>query len=104
VYRIFSFSTEYIKGTEGYGVKTLREGWYAQTGIFIIPQKLQFLLKYDTYDPNTSFTNDISTYYISGINYNFNNWSRIQASYSLRKEQGAEINNNVGSIQYQVNF
>ncbi|NVO11933.1 MAG: hypothetical protein HXX16_18390 [Bacteroidales bacterium] len=97
----FSLRSEYIKG---YDSNTIRKGWYVQSGYFIIPQKLQFLLKYDTFDPNTSSTNDISTNYTIAINYAFNNWSKVQVGYTFREEQGPSVNNNMGVIQYQIGF
>ena len=97
----FSLKGEYISGKDG---KTNRAGWYIQTGYFIVPQKLQILGKYDLYDPNTSTPDNISTNYVFGANYNFNNWSRLQAFYTIRQEEGPAIDNNYISIQYQIGF
>ncbi len=73
-------------------------------GYYVIPQKLQVVAKYDTYDPNTSTDNNITTNYVGGINYNFNAWSRIQAFYTVRNEEGPDVNNNYLSVQYQIGF
>jgi phosphate-selective porin OprO and OprP len=97
----FSLKGEYIVGKDG---KTNRAGWYLQTGYFVVPLILQILGKYDTYDSNTSASNNISTNYVFGANYNFNSWSRIQAFYTVRQEEGPAIKNNYFSIQYQVGF
>jgi phosphate-selective porin OprO and OprP len=97
----FSLKGEYIAGKDG---KTDRSGWYIQSGYFIIPLKLQLLGKYDVYDPNTSSADNISTNYVFGANYNFNSWSRLQAFYTIRQEEGTAIKNNYFSIQYQVGF
>lgn len=97
----FSLRWEYIKGQDG-DIK--REGWYVQTGYFIIPQKLQLILKYDTYDPQLNKTNDYTTNYTIIANYAFNSWTRIQVGYTFREEQGPNINNNLGVIQYQIGF
>lgn len=96
-----SLKGEYISGKDG---KTSRSGWYIQSGYFIIPQKLQVLGKYDKYDPNTSSADNISTNYVFGANYNFNNWSRLQAFYTIRQEEGPAVDNNYLSIQYQIGF
>jgi len=92
---------EYIRGQDGV---TDRHGWYLQAGYFIIRQKLQFLAKYDQYDPNTSTTDNQSTQYVIGANLNFNSWSRLQAFYTFREEEGPAVNNNYFSIQYQIGF
>jgi phosphate-selective porin OprO/OprP len=96
-----SLKGEYIQGKDG---KTNRAGWYALAGYYIIPQKLQVVGKYDTYDPNTSVDKNITTNYVAGANYNFNSWSRIQAFYTFREEQGTSVNNNYFSVQYQIGF
>ena len=97
----FSLKGEYIAGKDG---KTKRSGWYVQTGYFLIPQKLQVLAKYDVYDLNTSTPDNISTNYVFGANYNFNAWSRIQAFYTIRQEEGPAVKNNFLSLQYQIGF
>lgn len=97
----FSFKGEYIAGKDG---KTNRAGWYVQTGYFVIPLKLQVLGKYDTYDPNTSSADNISTNYVFGTNYNFTSWSRLQAFYTFRQEEGIAVGNNYFSVQYQIGF
>jgi phosphate-selective porin OprO and OprP len=96
-----NLKSEFIQGIDG---GTLRNGWYVQTGYYIIPQKMQFLAKYDTYDPDTSAPDDISTIYMFCLNYNFNSFTRIQAAYGFRLEQGTAVNNNLGSIQLQIGF
>ncbi|MFI0491973.1 porin, partial [Flavobacterium sp.] len=56
-YNDFNFKAEYIEAQEGTylvgtTVKTLiKNGWYAQAGYYVLPKKLQFVVKYDTYDP-----------------------------------------------------
>lgn len=96
-----SLRGEYIAGKDG---KTNRSGWYAQAGYYILPLKIQIVGKYDTYDPSTQIGNNISTNYVFGLNYIFNNWSRLQAFYTIRQEQGQEIENNYLAFQYQIGF
>lgn len=98
---VYSLKGEYIYGEDG---KTNRSGWYVQAGWFIVPQKLQALGRYDTYDPNLSTAKNVSTNYTFGFNYNFNTWSRLQAFYTIRQEQGPAVNNNYMAIQYQIGF
>ena len=100
-YKRFCVRGEFIEGKDG---AITRNGWYAQTGYFLIPAKFQLIAKYDTYDTNTSASNDISTAYLLGGSYNFNNWSRIQAGYTFKREEGPEISNDLAVIQYQISF
>ena len=96
-----SLRGEYIAGRDG---KTDRSGWYLQAGYFIADKKVQLLTRYDTYDPNTSAGNNITTNYAFGGNMNFNSWARLQLFYTIRDEQGTEINNNYLAVQFQVGF
>jgi phosphate-selective porin len=97
----FSVRGEYIAGKDG---KTNKAGWYFMAGYFVIPQKLQFVVRYDTYDPNTGKSNDVTTNYAIGGNINFNNRTRLQIFYTFRAEEGASVNNNYLAVQYQVGF
>lgn len=96
-----SLRGEFITGNDG---DIDRNGWYAQCGYYIIPQKLQLIFKYDTYDKDTSVPDNISTCYTGVLNYNFNSWSRIQVGYTFREEEGSYVSNNMGVIQYQIGF
>ena len=100
-YKNYTFRGEYLSGKDGV---TNSNGWYAQLGYYIIPQKLQVIVKYDVYDPNTSVSINLASNYIIGGTYNFNTWSRIQAGYTFRQEEGPSLNNNLGVIQYQISF
>lgn len=97
----FSIKGEYIKGRDA---KTNRSGWYAQAGYYFIPKKFQVLIKYDTYDPDLDKENNISTHYITCLSYYFNEYTRLQASYNHRNEEGTQINNDAIAIQLQIGF
>jgi phosphate-selective porin OprO and OprP len=96
-----SLKGEYIRGKDGV---TDKQGWYIQAGYFVIPQRLQVLAKYDTYDPSISVKDNISTLYVIGANFNFNSWSRLQAYYTFRREEGPPVNNNLFALQFQIGF
>lgn len=96
-----SLKGEYISGKDG---KTSRKGGYIQAAYYLVPQKLQIAAKYDVYDPNTSAGSNLSTNYVVGGTFNFTSCSRLQAFYTIRREQGTSIRNNFLSIQYQIGF
>ncbi len=96
-----SIKGEYITGEDG---KTSRAGWYVQAGYFITDKKMQVVGKYDTYDPNTASDGNILTNYSVGATCNFNNWSRLQAFYTIRQEEGTAVDNNYFALQYQIGF
>ena len=108
-----SLKGEYIRGQEGSSSAadhigdpglTIHEGWYAQAGYFFLPRKLQAVVRYDFYDPNTAKTSVSGTYYDFGLNYFFNVWTKIQVYYSLRNQDGPALNNNLFEAQLQLAF
>jgi len=98
-----SLQAEYDKGTD----ETIkRQGWYGQVAYFVIPQKLQLAAKYDTYDPSQANVNDISNYYIGGVNYFFNNWAKFTIDYVDRREPAntPQVKNDILEAQLQLTF
>ncbi|MFT3737439.1 MAG: porin [Breznakibacter sp.] len=100
-YRNLSLRGEYISGKDN---DTDKEGYYAQAGYYLISQALQIVGKYDVYDKDTDASDDALTNYVFGLNYTFNPFARLQASYTIREEQGTKIDNNFAAIQLQVVF
>ena len=92
---------EYIHGLDG---KINKAGWFVLAEYYILPQKLQMVAKYDTFDSNLTIDKNSTTNYVAGMNFSINSWSRIQAFYTLRTEQGTQVSNNYLSIQYQISF
>ena len=112
-YERFSVKGEYIRGQEGSSTVshpqggsgiTQHEGWYGQAGYFVLPHKLQAVIRYDFYDPNTAKDQVKSTFYDLGLNYFFNVWTKLQVYYSLRNQQGIAVNNNLFEAQLQLAF
>ena len=100
-YAKVTFHAEYLQGKDS---TTSRAGYYLQAAYYVVPKKLQLLIKYDTYDSNKDVTNNSTTYYIIGANYNITANIRLQASYSFRKEGNVKIKNNYAVIQFQIAF
>jgi phosphate-selective porin OprO/OprP len=94
---------EYDAGTDE---TTKRAGWYAQATYFVLPQKLQLGVKYDTYDPSKAVPNDISNYYIGGVNYFFNSWAKLSLNYVDRREPAThlQVPNDIFEAQLQLTF
>ena len=98
-----SLQAEYDEGTDEI---TKRAGWYGQALYFVIPQKLQLGVKYDTYDPSKAVANDISNYYIGGVNYFFNSWAKLSLNYVDRREPAThlQVPNDIFEAQLQITF
>ncbi|MDD5150251.1 MAG: porin [Flavobacterium sp.] len=110
-YNDFTFSTEYIEAQEGTYVANgqtkdlIRNGWYAQAAYFFIPNKLQAVVKYDTFDKTKNDPkNDISTFYTAGANFIITKFARVQLNYKHKVEEGNNINKDEIVAQLEVKF
>ncbi|MBP9883760.1 MAG: hypothetical protein KBF32_10175 [Chitinophagales bacterium] len=98
----FSFKAEYIAGTDD---TISKGGYYAQLAAFALPDKLQFLVKYDSYDANTDKDDNISTIYTIGLNYMPTSWAKLQLAYDIKKEQADEqTKNDQLQVMLQLGF
>jgi hypothetical protein len=103
---LLSIKSEYISGQEGNVNPTRHDGWYAQASYFLWPKHLQGVFRYDSYNPNKNVekaADPTSTYYVFGLNYFFNVWTKIQVNYSRRIETPA-LTNDVFTAQLQLAF
>ena len=96
-----SLASEYITGKDD-NIK--KAGWYLQAGFLVIPEKLQGVLKFDTYDRNTSIPNNSNRVSTIGANIFFDEKSRLQLDYEFKDEQGGEEINNSFIAQLQFGF
>lgn len=110
-YNDFSIRAEYLQAQQGTyivnGVNRdlLKDGWYAQVGYFFLPKKLQFVAKYDTYDPTKNNPkNDITSFYTLGANLYPNSFVKFQVNYKHKSEQGFSINKDEIIAQLQLKF
>jgi phosphate-selective porin len=101
VWNALSLTAEYDKGTDG---KIKRSGWYGQAAYFILPKHLQIAAKYDTYDPTQTSLTDRTNWYTGGVNYFFNEWTKLTVDYTLRREQTTQVKNNLFNAQLQIVF
>lgn len=100
--KLLSIKAEYIGGIDD---TTSKGGYYAQVAAFAIPQKLQFMAKYDAFDPNTDTDNNISTIYTLGVNYMPTSYAKLQVAFDLKKEQAEEqTKNNQIQVMLQLGF
>lgn len=100
-FKDLSVQGEYLKGQDGVIKK---DGYYAQAGYFVIPQKWEVVVKYDTFDPDNSKDNDRTKLYFAGINYTFNSSTRFQIGYDVRQKQGGGTNTNYAVAQFTIGF
>jgi phosphate-selective porin len=81
-----------------------RNGWYF-TAMYMTKLRLQPVLKYEYYDADLSAEDQFKYITTLGVNYFFNDWTRLQANYLLVNSQaGDDILNNQLILQMQVVF
>lgn len=97
----FSIKGEYIRGEDGAKDK---EGWYLQAGYFIIPKRLQGVVKFDTFDPDKAVSENEADVFTAGANIIFNKGAFLQVNYEDKREEGAKVNNDALTAQLTVQF
>lgn len=83
-----------------------RNGYFAQVMFDlydIIDYNIQPVVKYESFDPNTDADSDASSIITFGVNYFFNDWTRLQINY-LYKAEEIEVTNDEVLVQLQVKF
>lgn len=80
-----------------------RNGMYAML-MYMTPWNLQPVIKYENYNSNLELDNNMENMVTYGVNYFFNDWTRLQLNYVYRAEQSDEIPNDCFQLQLQVEF
>jgi len=78
-------------------------GWYVQGAKYIAP-KWQVVAKREAFDPNDRMVNrrDIRQSTL-GVNYYIrSNWAKVMASYVVRQERAAPVDDNLLQMQFQL--
>lgn len=80
-----------------------RAGMYGML-LYNTPWNLQPVLKYENYNNNIDEDNNMEQITTIGVNYFFNEWTRLQVNYEYKAEQAHEIKNDMLMVQLQVKF
>lgn len=101
----FSVSSEYAGGKDILDGKTIKRNTYYIASTYKQSRKLQFAARYDIYEPDKSKKDDKikditlgANYFIEGHN------SKIQANYTIRKEEGKKIENDIFRVNFQISY
>lgn len=79
-----------------------RQGWYV-TGMYMTKFRLQPVVRYEYYDKNIDADDEFLYITTLGVNYFFNDWTRLQVNYLLGSENASDVNNSL-FVQFQVVF
>jgi phosphate-selective porin len=101
LYSAFSLKGEFIQASDG---ETIKQGWYLQAGYFFIPQKLQGLIKADSYDKDTKTALDRSDLWTMGLNWFLSEKTKFQVNFELYKDESGKTTNSVFLAHFQAAF
>ncbi len=83
----YSLKADFIQAEDG---GTLRRGWYAQGGYFVLPKVLQGLVRFDSFDPDASAAGDRLDTWTVGVNWFLAGRTKLQINYEqMQTESGA---------------
>jgi phosphate-selective porin len=97
----FSFKSEFIFGKDD---QISKSGWYLQGGYYFLPQRLQAILKWDTYDKDTDAIDDRADLLTIGVNWFLLDKTKLMLNYGLYRKEGEGTTNQAVSIQFQAGF
>ena len=98
--RLF-FKGEYILAKDE-GID--RAGWYVRGAYSFIPDKLQAVVNYDSYDMDLDLDENRSEVMTLGLNWFFSKKTKLQVNYEYHKQEGVEMGDHVFLAQFQAGF
>ncbi len=101
VHEKISLKGEYIAARD---YQADRYGWYVQGGYFLVPDKIQAMVKYDSYDANRDIQGDRTDVITLGLNWFFSKITKLQINYEHHTEGLTGTSENVILAQFQAGF
>lgn len=101
VHEQLSVKGEYIAARD---YQTDKCGWYIQGGYFLVPDKIQAIVKYDSYDANRDIQGDRTDVITLGFNWFFSKITKLQINYEHHAEGLTGTSENVILAQFQAGF
>jgi len=97
----FSLKGEFISAKDDLISKS---GWYLQGGYFVLPKKLQAIVKWDTYDKDLDVSADRADLLTVGANWFIWGKTKLMVNYGLYRKEGEGTTNQAISVQFQAAF
>ncbi|MBT3384125.1 MAG: hypothetical protein HN778_00455 [Prolixibacteraceae bacterium] len=80
-----------------------RSGMFV-TVLYNTPWNIQPVIKYENFNSDIDIADNMEQITTFGVNYFFNEWTRLQVNYEYAAEQAREIKNDRLMVQLQVRF
>jgi len=100
VYEKLSVKGEYIFARDD---RTEKYGWYMQGGYDLIPERIQAVIKYESFDKNMDVTGDRIKVITFGLNCFFSKNTLLQVNYEYHREEKNTTENAI-LVQFQAGF
>ncbi|MCJ7644420.1 MAG: OprO/OprP family phosphate-selective porin [Candidatus Aminicenantes bacterium] len=84
--------------------KLTRNGWYVQGGYFVLPKKVQALVKYDVVDMDRTLSGDRVGRTTAGVNWFLSGRTKLQLNYELYKLESGKTDNQAILAMLQVAY
>lgn len=97
----FSLKGEFISAKDDI---TSKSGWYLQGGYFVLPKKLQAIVKWDTFDKDRDASADRTDLFTLGVNWFLWEKTKLMVNYNLYRKEGEGTTNQAISVQFQAAF
>ncbi len=101
VHEQLSVKGEYIAARD---YQTDKYGWYVQGGYYLVPDKIQAIVKFDSYDANRDIQGDRIDIITLGLNWFFSKITKFQINYEHHTEGLTGTSENVILAQFQAGF
>ena len=99
-----NYSDWMLKGEYIWAVDNLKDasGFYILGGYFILPKKLQAVVRYDTIDQDLDLDGNRNTIFLVGLNWFFTNRTKFQINCELVKPEGTNLDFSALLAQFQI--
>lgn len=90
-------------GSEPMVLGEKRDGYFIQA-MYMTPWRLQPAVKFESFTADKDLSDNSIYWFTTGLNYWFNDWTRLQVNYLYKAEKNAEVKNDALLVQLQVKF
>lgn len=97
----FTFKGEYIFGRDEH---TKKSGWYIHGSYDLVSDRVQAILRYDSFNPGLNTRGDQMTVTTIGVNVFFTNKTKIQLKDEVHRKEAGKTSKDVFLAQLQVGF
>jgi phosphate-selective porin OprO/OprP len=81
-----------------------KQGWYAQAGYFVVPKKVQALIRFDSLDVNRDAASDRVDVAAAGLTWFIVGKTKLQVNYEHTRNEAGALVNRAFLVQFQLGY